>query len=108
MTFISTLEKAFKENGNAENAIAMSKYMKNNFQFFGIKTDERRRIFKAVWAESRKEVFENTREITLLLYSKNERELHYCALEILMKNLKNNYQIDDIQLIETLININSW
>jgi 3-methyladenine DNA glycosylase AlkD len=108
MTFISTLEKAFKENGNAENAIAMSKYMKNNFSFFGIKTDERRRIFKAVWAENRKGVFENTREIAMLLYSKNERELHYCALEILIKNLKNNYQIEDIQLIETLITTNSW
>jgi 3-methyladenine DNA glycosylase AlkD len=108
MTFISTLEKAFKENGNAENAITMSKYMKNNFSFFGIKTDERKRISKAVWAENRKEVFENTREIAMLLYSKNERELHYCALEILIKNLKNNYQIDDIQLIETLITTNSW
>lgn len=108
MNFISTLEKAFKENGNAENAVAMSKYMKNNFSFFGIKTYERRRIFKAVWAENRKEVFENIREIAMLLYSKNERELHYCALEILIKNLKNNYQIDDIQLIKTLIITNSW
>jgi 3-methyladenine DNA glycosylase AlkD len=108
MNFISTLEKAFKENKNAKNAVAMSKYMKDNFSFFGIKTDERRRIFKAVWAENQKEVFKNTREITLLLYSKNERELHYCALEILIKNLKNNYQIDDIQLIETLITKNSW
>ena len=30
------------------------------------------------------------------------------ALEILIKNLKNNYQTDDIQLIETLITKNSW
>jgi 3-methyladenine DNA glycosylase AlkD len=48
MNYISSLEKAFKENGNAENAIAMSKYMKENFSFFGIKTYERRRIFKTV------------------------------------------------------------
>nr|WP_315157500.1 DNA alkylation repair protein [uncultured Flavobacterium sp.] len=108
MNFISTLEKAFKENGNTENAIAMSKYMKNNFSFFGIKTDERRRIFKTVWTENQKEVFENTREIALLLYSKKEREMHYCALEILIKNIKNNYQTEDIQLIGTLIIRNSW
>lgn len=108
MNFISSLDKAFKENGNAENAIAMSKYMKDNFSFFGIKTEERRRIFKTVWAEHQKEVFENSREIALLLFSKKERELHYCALEILIKNLKNNYQTEDIQLIETLITTNSW
>lgn len=70
MNFISSLEKAFKENSNAENAIAMSKYMKNNFAFFGIKTEERRRIFKAIWAANQKEVSENTREIALELYSK--------------------------------------
>lgn len=108
MNFISSLEKAFKENSNAENAVVMSKYMKDNFSFFGIKTDERRRIFKTVWVENQKEVFENTRETALLLFSKKERELHYCALEILMKNLKNNYQINDIHLIETLITTNSW
>ncbi len=72
MNYISSLEKAFKENGNAENAIAMSKYMKENFSFFGIKTYERRRIFKTVWAKNQKEVFENTKEIALFLYSKKE------------------------------------
>jgi 3-methyladenine DNA glycosylase AlkD len=44
----------------------------------------------------------------LFLYSKKERELHYCALEILIKKLKNNYIKEDIQLIEHLITINSW
>ena len=108
MNFIPSLEKAFTENSNTENAVAMSKYMKNNFQFFGIKTEDRRRIFKTIWAENQKEVSDNPREIALFLYSKKERELHYCALEILIKNLKNNYIKEDIQLIEKLIITNSW
>ncbi|PZX92081.1 DNA alkylation repair protein [Flavobacterium aquariorum] len=108
MNFIPSLEKAFQENGNTENAAAMSKYMKNNFQFFGIKTDDRRRIFKAIWTENQKEVSNNSREIALSLYFKKERELHYCALEILIKNLKNKYKKEDIQLIEKLIITNSW
>jgi 3-methyladenine DNA glycosylase AlkD len=108
MNFIPSLENAFKANSNAENAIAMSKYMKNNFAFFGIKTEERRRIFKAIWAENLKEVTENTREIVLALYSKPERELQYCAIEILVKNGKNKYKKEDIQLIEKLIITNSW
>lgn len=108
MNFITSLEKAFTENGNTENAVAMAKYMKNKFPFFGIKTEERRRIFKSIWAENQKEVSDNPREIALLLFSKKERELHYCAFEILMKKLKNNYRKEDIQLIEKLIIINSW
>jgi 3-methyladenine DNA glycosylase AlkD len=108
MNFIFSLEKAFTENSNTENAFAMSKYMKNHFQFFGIKTDERRRVFKNIWGENQKEVSDNPREIALLLYSKNERELHYCALEILIKKLKNNYIKEDILLIEKLIITSSW
>jgi 3-methyladenine DNA glycosylase AlkD len=108
MNFISSLEKAFTENSNAENAFAMSKYMKNNFHFFGIKTEERRRIFKIIWTENEREVSDNPREISLFLYSKKERELHYCALEILIKKLKNNYIKEDIQLIEKLITNSSW
>jgi 3-methyladenine DNA glycosylase AlkD len=108
MNFILSLEKAFAANSNAENAVAMSKYMKNNFLFFGIKTDERRRIFKAIWNENQNEVSNDPREISLSLYSKKERELHYCALEILIKYLKNNYIKKDILLIEKLIITNSW
>lgn len=108
MNFIPSLEKAFTENSNIKNAVAMSKYMKNKFTFFGIKTEERRRVFKNIWAENEKEVLENTRKIALLLYSKNEREFHYCAIELLIKNLKNNYQAEDIELVEKLIITNSW
>jgi hypothetical protein len=34
MNLILFLEKAFAVNSHAENAVAMSKYMKNNFVFF--------------------------------------------------------------------------
>jgi len=108
MSFTQSLEKAFIENSNAENAIAMSKYMKNNFPFFGIKTEERRRILKAIWTENQNEVHENAREITLTLFAKKERELHLNAIEILIKQLKGNYKKEDILLIEKLITTNSW
>lgn len=108
MGFSEDLEKAFIACANAENAEAMSKYMKNKFHFFGIKTDQRRQIFKSICAENQKELSGNPREIALFLYSKNERELHYCALEILIKYLKKNYLKEDIELIENLITTHSW
>ena len=108
MNFIKSLETAFLKNSNPENARAMAKYMRNHFLFFGIKTDDRRRIFKAIWKENQEEVSEKPREIALKLFAKTQRELQYCALEILIKQLKGNYRKEDIQLIEKLIVTNSW
>jgi 3-methyladenine DNA glycosylase AlkD len=108
MNFILALENAFVANKNPENAFAMAKYMKNNFPFFGIKTEKRRRIFKEIWKENKEEVSANAREIALDLYSKPEREFQYCAIEILIKELQGNYKKEDIQLIEKLISDNSW
>lgn len=42
------------------------------------------------------------------LYSKKQREFHYCAIEILIKQLKGNYKKEDIQLIEKLLTKNYW
>jgi len=52
INFISSLEKAFTENSPPENAAAMSKYMRNHFSFFGIKTLESRSIVKTIWKEN--------------------------------------------------------
>lgn len=108
MAFIPALETIFKEIQNQENAFAMSKYMKNNFSFFGIKTEERRHHFKAILKENQIEVAANARSIVLLLLKKPEREFHYCAIEIVIKELRGNYKKEDIQFIEQLITTHSW
>lgn len=108
MSFIAELEKVFRENAAAELAAPMEAYMKNNFSFLGIKTTPRRILFKEIWRLHKGEVKQNAREIALELYQKKEREFHYCAIEILIKELKNKYQKDDIQLLEKLIITHSW
>jgi 3-methyladenine DNA glycosylase AlkD len=108
MSFSNELEKAFYENSNTENAVAMSKYMRTIFPFFGIKTAERRQILKKVWKTNQQEVSLNTRKIALELFQKQQREFHYCAVEILIQELNRKYIKEDIQLIEKLIITNSW
>ena len=108
MSFISLLEAAFELKRNEENAFQMKKYMKNLFSFYGIKTDERRAIFNDLVKSNQQEISENSREIALTLLKEEFRELHYCGIEILIKNLKKNYQKDDIKLIETFLITNSW
>lgn len=108
MSFITTLETAFQNNRSRELAVPMENYMKNHFPFYGIKTDKRRLIFKAIWQEHQDEVKQNGREIALQLFAFKEREMHYCGIEILIENLKKNYQIEDIELIEKILTTNSW
>ncbi|MEL1240709.1 DNA alkylation repair protein [Flavobacterium flavipallidum] len=108
MEFVKQLETAFCEISNTENALAMAKYMKNHFSFFGIKTTERRQRFKEIWKANKVEVSKNARAIALELYAKEQRELHYCAIEILIKELQGNYTKEDILLIEKLLTTNSW
>lgn len=108
MSFIKDLEKAFQENSNRENAIPMENYMKNHFSFYGVTAVKRRLIFKTVLKQHQKEVSENARTIAKELFSKQLRELHYCGIEILIKELKKKYQKEDISLIKFLIVTNSW
>ena len=108
MSFIKALETAFQNNRSRELAIPMENYMKNHFTFYGIKTEKRRLISKAILQENQDEIKQHGRKIALQLFAFKEREMHYCGIEILIKNLKKNYELDDIQLIENILTTNSW
>jgi 3-methyladenine DNA glycosylase AlkD len=108
MNFIDKLETSLASKSNPKDAFAMSKYMRNHFSFFGIKTEVRRQIFNSVAKDFDNEIVKKPREIALELYTKPQRELHYCAIEILIKQLKGKYLKEDIHLIEKLIISNSW
>ncbi|ESU25722.1 alkD protein [Flavobacterium saliperosum S13] len=86
----------------------MEAYMKNNFSFFGIKTTPRREILKELWKTHKEEIKQNAKAIAWELFSKKEREFHYCAIEILIKELKKSYVKEDILLIEKMIVTHSW
>jgi len=108
MLFITQLENTFIEKSDPENAFAMAKYMRNKFDFFGIKTPKRRQLLKEICKENEQEVATNIRSIATLLFEKTQREFHYCAIEILTKELNKNYKKEDVKLIEKLITTNSW
>jgi 3-methyladenine DNA glycosylase AlkD len=108
MNFITNLEKDFQQNANRALAIPMENYMKNNFTFLGIKTEERRTIFKTNYEKYKSEIKANFRTICWELFNKEEREFHQCAIDILVKEIKKKYVIEDIQLIENFLITNSW
>lgn len=108
MNFKEELIKELKANSNREIAIPMENYMKNNFPFLGIKTENRRAIFKAVYEKHKLEIKSDFRNITWQLFQEKEREMHQCAIDLIQKEIKKKFVIEDIQLIEKLIITNSW
>lgn len=108
MKFCSDLEADFQNASNSELAIPMENYMKNNFTYFGIKTEKRRAIFKSNYEQNKSEVKSNFRAIAWELFQMKEREFHQAAIDLLVKEFKKNFVLEDIQLIEKLIITNSW
>lgn len=108
MKFCSDLEADFRKASNRELAIPMENYMKNNFSFLGIKTEQRRAIFKSNYEQNKAEVKSNFRAISWELFQMKEREFHQTAIDLLVKEFKKNFVLEDIQLIEKLIITNSW
>ena len=108
MNFISDLKSTYFENSNPEFASQMKAYMKDNFEFYGIKTDLRRSLMKPLVEKHRLEIRDTIRTLAFDLYDLPQREMHHCATELFEKQLRKSYKKEDIDLVEKLIATNSW
>jgi 3-methyladenine DNA glycosylase AlkD len=108
MPFVDELKFELHKNSNREVAIPMENYLKNNFSCLGIKTVERRTIFKSIYEKHNPEIKSNYRTITWELFQEKEREFHHCAIDLIQKEIKKKFIFEDIKLIENLVITNSW
>jgi 3-methyladenine DNA glycosylase AlkD len=108
MNFFNAISQDFQNASNKALAVPMANYLKNHFTFFGIKTEQRRTIFKSNYEKYKLEIKSNFREIAWELFQKQEREFHQCAIDLLQIEWKKKYLIEDIQFIEKLITTHSW
>ena len=91
---------------NEEQAQKMSKYMLNKFEYIGIKTPERRKIFKNFFKEYKNEEKIDWKFVNKFWENKY-REFQYVAADYL-KNMKDKLTIDDIPKFKRLILEKSW
>ena len=94
------------QHKNEEQARQMSKYMLNKFEYIGIKTPERRKIFKNFFKE-----YKNKEKIDWEFVNKcwenRYREFQYVAADYL-KDKKDKLTIDDIPKIKQFTLKKSW
>ena len=94
------------QHKNEEQAQKMSKYMLNKFEYIGIKTPERREIFKNFFKEYKNEEKIDW-EFVNKCWENKYREFQYIAADYL-KNMKDKLTIDDIPKLKQLILKKSW
>jgi 3-methyladenine DNA glycosylase AlkD len=92
---------------NSENAKAMKAYMRNQFDFLGIPTPERRTILKeSIKSDALKDPH-LLQEIVIELWNMPQREYQYCAIEILLF-YKKLWTRETIKVIEFCLTAKSW
>ena len=100
------LYEEMTQHKNEEQAQKMSKYMLNKFEYIGIKTPERRKIFKNFFKEYKNEEKIDW-EFVNKCWENKHREFQYIAADYL-KNMKDKLTIDDIPKFKRLILKKSW
>ncbi len=105
--FLKTLEDQFKREANKAVADGQKAYMRDQFDFYGIKTPVRRQIQRELF---KKDVLPPKHELHKLvtsLWSLPQRENQYVAQELARKYIR-NIEEDDILLYEYMITHKSW
>jgi len=96
-----------KQHQNSENREAMEAYMRNQFQFFGIRTPERTALLRDFLKEHGKPQVEELPDIVRCLWSEPQRECQYIALSHLDKQSRYLTK-DHLPFLEEIITDKSW
>ena len=105
--FVTELRKVFEENGNAEIAAGQKAYLKDLFEFYGIKTPVRREITKPFMTREHLPEKEDAFKILKECWLQPEREFQQFGLDFFLKYTK-KLEKKDIRFLEFLVTHKSW
>lgn len=100
------VKRIFEAKEDKENAVAMSKYMRNMFDFYGLPTPERKDVYNYL-IKSEKKLKKIDWEFLDKCYEDDHREFQYLVYDYLIA--MSEYLIyDDIPKIEKYIKTKQW
>ena len=108
MQILQALQAAFEKASVPENTLPMEKYMKFHFHYYGIKSPERRAIFREVIKSQGLPPKEKYKTEVLALMNHPKREMHYSAIDLALKCQKKYSDVSDIDYISELLDTNAW
>jgi 3-methyladenine DNA glycosylase AlkD len=96
-----------RDLGDGKRALSAKAYMRNQFEFFGVSSPERKLALKLFVKQFGLLPKTQIHELVKTLWKQPQRELHYCALELAYL-YKKEFDENDLAFFETLIVSNSW
>lgn len=105
--FINTLELELAQNANPKIALEQKAYMRNQFEFYGIKSTERREIQKPFLVKEFLPKKVELDKILIALWEKPQRDYQYFSQELAFKYVK-QLEKKDIDLFEYMVMHKSW
>ena len=105
--YIECLAAQFRRNSDPETALGQKAYMRNKFEFYGIKSSERRELLKSFLKKESLPPKEDLGEKVQRLWEMSEREYQYFAQELFFK-YKKKLQAEDMICLEYMITHRSW
>ncbi|MBC8112334.1 MAG: DNA alkylation repair protein [Verrucomicrobia bacterium] len=106
-TFTSQLTQLFAEQGRPADVEAMQRYMKNKFEFFGIKKPLRAKLTQDFLKSKDLPEYESLTLIINDLWESPQRELQYVGMELLLMH-KKSWKPEILDLMEKMIVKKSW
>lgn len=105
--FVDALTAEFESEAHAEIASGQKAYMKNLFEFYGVKAPVRRQIQRSFFNRKFLPPKNELEIITKTLWYKPQREFQYFAQEFVQCYAK-KFEKTDIRLFEFMITHKSW
>ncbi len=105
--YINALRQILEKNMNSTDAAFSKKYLRNQFEFYGIMAPARKVLFRNFLKEHGSPSPGDTIVICRELYDQPQREFHYFAMELAYRNIKKLNQ-EGIKLFEYMIVTHAW
>lgn len=106
MSKYEEIKKIFEENRDSEKAESMSKYMRNQFKFYGLQTPKRRKLYKDLIKEEKK-TGKIDWDFLDKCYNDEHREFQYLVCDYL-KAMTNFLTYEDIPKIREYVKTKEW
>lgn len=101
------LEAWLRQQADPEKAEPMKAYLRNQFEFLGIKSPERTQLLREFWKQNEVPKGEELLLTAAQLWELPEREYHYAAMALLEK-YKKHAEPAYIDMLEGMVTTNSW
>jgi len=105
--YLAHVKSIFEKNGDPERAQGQMRYMRHQFEFYGLKAPEWTALAQDIFTEHGIPEGEDLKTLVRLCYDDEYREINFFGTEMVQRALKNQPE-DFIHFLEELITTKSW